>query len=87
MNPHNLMTRTAAPPIDAWRCDFCKKSGTFKGLRKTECTYVYPPCKYCGETPECARDCAGMLAALGSPGVEVIGATPELKREIRRAKN
>lgn len=36
------------------------------------CTYDYPPCTTCGQTPECAADCGAVLAALNAPGVRVI---------------
>jgi hypothetical protein len=42
-------------------------------VQKIACTHVYPPCEHCGLSGECAADCAGMAAILGSPGVHVIG--------------
>lgn len=57
MNPHNLLTRQGAPPKDAWHCKYCNAKGTLKELEAKACTYVYPPCDVCGQTPECAPDC------------------------------
>lgn len=70
-----MSMRAIDPPRTArrWRCDYCGMIDTFDNLRAVPCTYVYPPCKVCGQTPECAPDCAGVLAILGAPGVHVIG--------------
>lgn len=75
-NPHMLL-RPIDPPRDHpprhWCCDYCGAIGLFDDIRKTECSHVYPPCEVCGQTPECAKDCAGVLAVLGAPSVHVIG--------------
>jgi hypothetical protein len=56
-----------------WMCTYCKLTGTLEEIRAVACSYVYPPCEYCGQTPECAINCAGIVAALGAPGVYVVG--------------
>jgi hypothetical protein len=73
-NPHMRMT-AIDPPGEGrrWKCVPCGAIGPYDELRAIECTAVYPPCPYCKQTPECARDCAGMLAILGSPDVHVVG--------------
>jgi len=76
-NPHNWMSALDPPREDyksrRWQCQYCKAIGTLEELRAAECSHVYPPCKTCGQTPECAPDCKGVLAALSQPGVRVIG--------------
>ncbi len=86
MTPHMHLERTAKPPIDAWRCVPCGMTGTMRELQAIECAAVYPPCKVCGQTPECAPDCAGVLAALASVGVHVVGATTKTEAEIERVR-
>lgn len=56
-----------------WRCAYCKDVGTLEALRSRACIYVHSPCEVCGQTPECAPDCAGVLAILGAPEVHVVG--------------
>jgi len=83
MNPHNVLQKVCdhpgancrlfAPHSARWRCYYCGKEGTLSEVNEIECGHVYPPCKSCGETPTCAADCDGVWAALGSPGVRVIG--------------
>lgn len=64
-----------------WRCNCCGKADALDNLRKTDCSYVHPPCKYCGQTPECAADCAGIMTILASPDVHVVGMTkPKLPK-------
>jgi hypothetical protein len=76
------LARTAAPPIDAWRCVPCGRAGTLDELRATECAHTYPPCEVCGQAPECAADCASVVAALA--GAHVVGAPAEVQRELDR---
>lgn len=73
MNPHNYLKRVGEPPRDLWCCEYCKDEGTMEALRSRACTFVYPPCEHCGQTPECAKDCAGMAGVLSMPGIYVIG--------------
>lgn len=76
MNPHNRIVAIDPPrksPPRRWRCHYCAAVGLYDELRAVPCTFVYPPCATCGETPECAPDCRGVLAALATPGVLVIG--------------
>lgn len=43
-------------------------------VEAVECSYNYPPCHYCGQTPECATDCPGIALALSgklTPHVDV----------------
>lgn len=76
LNPHMRLTAIDPPresPPRRWRCHYCKATGLMDEVRKIACTYVYPPCEFCGQTPECSLDCPGMAAALGAPGVHVVG--------------
>lgn len=75
MNPHGHMV-----PLDPkgtanrrWRCKFCDARGTLPALQALACTFVYPACKHCGQTPECAADCPAIIEALSDPRVRVIG--------------
>lgn len=86
MNPHGWLT--AVDPIPPWperlteeyaaskrwQCQYCPANGTWEELHQIECTYVYPPCSVCGQTPECAADCKFIGAILGNPAVHVVGA-------------
>lgn len=79
-NPH-MSIRPLDPPRDypprEWQCSYCGARGTpAQALMDTECTHVYPPCKTCGQTPECASNCGAVLDALSAPGVRVIGGKP-----------
>jgi hypothetical protein len=74
-HPHMSM-RALDPPGEhrRWQCTDCGGIGaSFDALHATQCTYEIPPCDVCGQTPECAPDCAAVLGALGAPGVVVIG--------------
>lgn len=83
MKPHMYLVAIDPPlPLGAsaeqtgrrrWKCQDCKVEGTYDELRGTGCAYVYPPCEHCGQTPECARDCPGIMAILGNPAVHVVG--------------
>jgi len=68
-NPHNLLV-ALDPPRDApprrWRCRYCGVEGLWEEVDAAACTYVYPPCDHCGQTPTCAKDCAGIAMALAS---------------------
>jgi hypothetical protein len=81
LNPHCLISgldpprfgeRPQGEPPRRWECAYCKARGTMDELSRIECTHVYPPCKYCGETPECAQDCPGIGIALSGDDVHVI---------------
>lgn len=67
---------TKRKPNRRWRCKDCGAKGSLEELRKTECSCEPEPCKYCGESPECSKDCPAMLAALSHPSIRVIG-TPD----------
>lgn len=71
-----MYMRAIDPPRESpprrWHCKYCGDIGLYEELRARPCAFVYPPCEVCGQTPECAADCAGVLAALGAPGVVVI---------------
>ena len=81
MNPHNSCIALTPPgqPNRVWQCRFCGAEGQFDEMmgpaQSIECSYVYPPCTTCGQTPTCAQDCAAVLGALANtpPGVVVIG--------------
>jgi hypothetical protein len=64
LNPHKWIERTAGPPVDRWRCQYCAAEGTFAELKAVACAHVYPPCQHCGQTPECAPDCKGIAGSL-----------------------
>ncbi len=73
-NPHNYLIRlTPKGEIGPWRCQMCNAEGLLEELRAVDCKFEYPPCKWCGQTPECAEDCVGIGLALSSPDVLVIG--------------
>jgi len=72
MNPHNWLSRLGEPPLDRWQCQYCRVVGAFDELIRIECTYQYPLCEHCGQTPQCAPDCPGILRMLTSPGVRVV---------------
>lgn len=76
LNPH-MSLKAIDPPRDhpprRWRCDYCGLTGLMGEVRAVACAYVYPPCKHCGQAPECAIDCSGIAAALNAPGVHIIG--------------
>jgi len=71
LNPHNHIVRQGRPPKDLWECQYCGMVDVYDDLRATACSYVYPPCEHCGQTPECAPDCSGIAAALATPGVRL----------------
>lgn len=70
-NPHNWLTNVGD---DLWECMYCKTQGSFDemnepdakaiGIEYVPCTYEYPPCDSCGQTPTCAPDCKGVVAAI-----------------------
>lgn len=70
MNPHNWMTALSPPHTEnrKWQCIYCQKFGTYGELIAIECSYVYPPCVHCGQTPECAPDCKGINTVLRGLG-------------------
>ena len=76
LNPHMVMVAIDPPrtsPPRRWRCRYCNAVGLYDELRAIACAYKYPPCATCGQSPECAPNCAAVLDALGSPGVVVVG--------------
>lgn len=85
MNPHNHTVALDPPDLTGtgklrrWQCQMCGEIGLLDDLmgrdQKKPCAYIYPPCESCGQTPTCAPDCRGILAALSSPNVRVIQPT------------
>ncbi len=76
MNPHNSLVALDPPrrhPARRWKCHYCGVEGLLETVRAIACTYVYPPCEHCGETPTCAADCPGIAAALSDGGVYLAG--------------
>ena len=80
LNPHNLLQALRGPfggfvydqsGEKQWRCFYCGAEGGYEHLRSVACTFVYAPCAHCGQTPECAPDCAGIAAILRASGAEV----------------
>lgn len=58
-----------------WRCRYCGDEGTIEQLEGT-CTYDYPACQWCGQTPECAEDCVGIRLAFSDPDIHIAGEIP-----------
>lgn len=76
LNPHNYLKAIDPPrshPPRRWRCHYCGFTGLYEEALAVACTYVYPPCEFCGQTPECSADCPGIAAILGAPGIHVVG--------------
>jgi hypothetical protein len=88
MNPHMHMVALDPPglTIRRWRCLFCKLEGPLDELRKKACTYVYPPCEACGQTPECALDCPAVVAALSDKNIHVVGDLPQQTKNAIKKK-
>jgi hypothetical protein len=89
MNPHLSCQPIDPPgPRRRWICTDCGETGAIEALmgpkQKKACKKVHPPCEHCGGTPLCAKDCPGILAILGAPGVHVIGDTRGRPRRRRR---
>jgi hypothetical protein len=59
LNPHNYLSALdpRGPADRRWECQYCGDTGTYEELLTRACSYPYPPCESCGQTPECARDC------------------------------
>ena len=75
-NPHNSIVPVkteSGERTGQWECTYCHMKGTFDELNEIACTHVYPACKYCGLTPICAADCAGILGALMGDNVYIAG--------------
>ena len=95
LNPHNRLIRIGEPPpwplplppagTVRWRCAYCGLEGTWEELHTVACSYVYPPCPSCGQTPECAPDCRGIAEALSDSRVHIIGSLdPDLRKAWRQ---
>jgi hypothetical protein len=85
LNPHNSLIAIDPPraqPPRRWRCGYCGLEGLLEEVRAVACTYVYPPCEYCGQTPECAPDCKGIAAVLSDGGVYIAGLVGADRGEI-----
>ena len=78
MSLHMCITYVSGKPgLALWRCEYCKIVSTLEHLDALKCSYFYPPCESCGETSECAPDCAGLAALLAGAvkhGVDVVEA-------------
>jgi hypothetical protein len=59
------------PKPRRWQCAECKVIAVgYNALAAIPCTAPDPPpCDWCGQTPECARDCVGVAMALSGVGV------------------
>jgi hypothetical protein len=78
-NPHNSLIALDPPrshPPRRWRCSYCGTEGLYDDVEAVECTYEYPPCEYCGQTPTCAPDCKGIALALSGK------LTPEIELHV-----
>jgi len=72
MNPHNYLKKIDWEKL-IWKCQYCGVIGTIEELDKIECSYQYPPCRWCGQTPICASDCIGIRIALSDPRIYIAG--------------
>ena len=76
LNPHKTLVRASpkgvSPSLN--RCTDCGITGFLKEVGEVACTFVHPPCKWCGNTPVCAWDCAGMKEVFNNPDVYMTGA-------------
>lgn len=66
VHPHMCLSKVSKKSPQLWGCPYCWAVGTFEEVGIFPCTEVVPPCKYCGETPECSPSCPGMADLLGS---------------------
>lgn len=86
MNPHNSLSAKRVDADDRssdwvrdsageklWTCTYCGEHGPWDDVKAVECSHIYPPCDWCGLTPTCARDCAGIAQALSGAKVYVAG--------------
>lgn len=66
MNPHKWIEVLSEPGTEnpKWQCVYCRAFDTYDKLHAIECSYVYPPCRFCGETPTCAPFCSGITDLL-----------------------
>lgn len=72
-NPHITLIRQGKPPLDWWICKYCHQQGTYDEIENIECSYIYPPCEHCGQTPICAFNCEGILNALANSNIYIAG--------------
>jgi len=78
--PHLILM----PENGGLRCDFCALflppdqdgSVPLEQADGTGCTERKDACRWCGETPLCAPNCAGMRLLLSDPKVYVTGENP-----------
>lgn len=79
---HMVATENRGHPDRKWVCVNCDvpAEADINDLGKTSCTYTPPPCEFCGETPICAQDCAGIAQLFARADVYVIGA-PQRRRQ------
>ncbi len=79
--PHGIIR--PRPELNGSECWYCgqilpwdvDKDGMIN-IRPFGCVERHPPCKWCGEEPECAPDCVGIRMALSDPDVYVAGGDP-----------
>jgi len=91
--PHGRLKRQGKLPIDQWQCQDCRIVDKLKILEtQRECNYTPKICSYCGERPECARDCLGVFLALSGEltpdiDIEFLGPEPPSSNPRRRKEN
>ncbi len=87
-NPHNCLMALSPPGEEnrRWYCKYCGAEGLYEELQAAGCSYTYPPCKYCGQTPECALDCPGMMELLSGPDVHFVSDDAEMKARVDRVR-
>ena len=56
-----------------WKCMDCKQEGDLGSMSELNCEHKLPPCKTCGQTPECAPNCKAVLLAIHEEGNYVAG--------------
>lgn len=56
-----------------WQCNDCGVIGGVGLLYQAGCIAEHKPCRHCGYSPVCAKDCPGIEEALSDPKVYVAG--------------
>lgn len=69
-NPHMILNNLGD---GFWQCGYCGFTGTWAECHASACAHTYPPCETCGQTPQCAADCAAVWEILNDPSVYVVG--------------
>ena len=81
LNPHNSLVPLR--PGKLWKCTLCGLVDTMGRINKVACTYIYPPCAYCGLSPICAIDCKRIIGLVTSDDVYLAGLTDHEEERYR----